>query len=75
MRDSIPAFRMAIMPFLNIISGLCFLAFAVLGILNLIGLTAIPAVIVWSLLGAAVVCFLVTLILFATIARSITKDF
>lgn len=74
MRDSLPVVRMTVMPFLNIVSGLCFLAFAVLGIINLIGLAAIPAVLIWSLLGAAVVLFLVTLILFASIAYSFNKD-
>lgn len=73
MRDSIPAFRMAVTPFLNAISGICFLAFAVLGILNLIGLTAIPVVIIWSLLGASVVLLLVTVILYATVVRSMSK--
>jgi len=75
MHNNLPVFRMTVMPFLNIVAGVCFLAFAVLGILNLIGLTAIPAVVIWSMLGAAVVLFLVTLILFATIARSLSKDF
>lgn len=74
MRDSLPVVRMTAMPFLNITSGLCFLAFAVLGIINLIGLAAIPAVLIWSLLGAAIVLFLVTLILFASIAYSFNKD-
>lgn len=73
MRDSIPAVRMAVMPFLNGISGICFLAFAVLGILNLIGITAIPVVIIWSLLGASVVLLLVTVILFASVSRSMFK--
>lgn len=74
MRDSLPVVRMTAIPFLNITSVLCFLAFAVLGIINLIGLAAIPAVLIWSLLGAAIVLFLVTLILFASIAYSFNKD-
>lgn len=73
MRDSIPAFRMAIMSSLNSVAFVCFLTSAVLGVLNLVGLTAVPLAIIWSLVGAGFLLFLVAVILFASVSRSLFK--
>ena len=73
MRDSIPAVRMAIMSSLNSVVFVCSLTAAVLGVLNLVGLTAVPLAIIWSLVGAGFLLFLVAMILFVTVVRSLAK--